>query len=62
MLANQLLVTEFIISFEKEVRSFGLKYLITQALIYLTDKIGHEIDKCNYACGIFVDFKNAFIL
>ena len=32
----------------------------THALIHLTDKIRHEIDKGNYACGIFVDFQKAF--
>ena len=30
------------------------------ALIHLTDKMRHEIDKCSYACGIFVDFQKAF--
>ena len=27
---------------------------------FVTDKVRHEIDKGNYACGIFVDFQNAF--
>ena len=26
--------------------------------IHLADKIRNEIDKGNYACGIFVDFQN----
>ena len=41
---------------------FGLrqKYSTTHALIHLTDKIRNEIDKSNYACGIFVDFQKAF--
>ena len=39
---------------------FRQKYSTTHALIYLTDKIRHEIDKGNYACGIFVDFQKTF--
>ena len=41
---------------------FHQKYSTTHALIYLTDKIRHEIeiDKGNYACGIFVEFQKAF--
>ena len=39
---------------------FRQKYFTTHALIHLTDKIRHEIDKGNYACGIFVDFQKAF--
>ena len=39
---------------------FRQKYSTTHALIHLTDKIRHEIDKGNYACGIFVDFQKAF--
>ena len=39
---------------------FRRKYSTTHALIHLTDKIRHEIDKSNYACGIFVDFQKAF--
>ena len=39
---------------------FRHKYSTTHSLIYLTDKIRHEIDKGKYACGIFVDFKKAF--
>ena len=39
---------------------FRQKYSPTHALIHLTDKIRHEIDKGNYACGIFVDFQKAF--
>lgn len=34
--------------------------LTTDALTQLTDKIRHEIDKDNYACGIFVNFQKAF--
>ena len=33
--------------------------LTTDALTQLTDKIRHEIDKGNYACGIFSDFQKA---
>ena len=29
-------------------------------MIHLTNKIRNEIDKGNYACEIFVDFKKAF--
>ena len=39
---------------------FRHKYSTTHALIHLTDKIRHEIDKDNYACGIFVDFQKPF--
>ena len=39
---------------------FRQKYSTTHALIYLTDEIRHEIDKGNYACGIFVDFQKVF--
>ena len=39
---------------------FRQKYSTTHALIHLTDKVRHEIDKGNYACGIFVDFQKAF--
>ena len=39
---------------------FRQKYSTTHALINLTDKIRHEIDKGNYAWGIFVDFQKAF--
>ena len=39
---------------------FRQKYSTTHALIHLTDKIRHEIDRGNYACRIFVDFQKAF--
>ena len=39
---------------------FRKKYSSTHALIHLTDKLRNEIDKGNYACGIFVDFQKAF--
>ena len=39
---------------------FQQKYLITHALIHWTNKIRHEIDKGNYACGIFADFQKDF--
>ena len=39
---------------------FHRKYSTTHALIHLTDKIRHKIDKGNYACGIFKDFQKAF--
>ena len=39
---------------------FCQKYSTIHALIHLTDKIRYEIDKGNYACGIFVDFQKAF--
>ena len=39
---------------------FRQKCSTTHALIHLTEKIRHEIDKDNYACGIFVDFQKAF--
>ena len=40
--------------------SFPHKYSTTHVLIHLTDEIRHEIDKGNYACGIFVGFQKAF--
>ena len=50
---------------EKEIISslqFGFcqKYSATHALIHLTDNMRHDIDKGNYACGIFVDFQKNF--
>ena len=39
---------------------FRQKYSTAHTLIHLTDKISREIDKGNYACGIFVDFQKAF--
>ena len=38
---------------------FRQKYSTTHALIHLTNKIRHEIDKGNYTRGIFVDFQKA---
>ena len=51
---------------EKKENIFSLQFGFRQksttihALIHLTDKIRHEIDKGNYACGIFADFQKAF--
>ena len=45
---------------KKNQFGFRQKYSTTRALIHLTDKIRHEIDKGNYVCGIFVDFQKAF--
>ena len=50
---------------EKKEIIFSLKFgfcqkYTTHALIHLTDKIRHETDQGNYACGIFVDFQKAF--
>ena len=39
---------------------FPQKYTTTHILIHLTDKIRHEIDKGNYACGIFEGFQKGF--
>ena len=39
---------------------FGQKHLSSHALIHLTDKIREQLDKGNFACGIFVDFQKAF--
>ena len=53
--SSQWLVNDFgIIQF-----GFRQKYSTTHALIHLSDKIRHEIDKGNYACVIFVDFQKA---
>ena len=34
---------------------FRQKYSITHSSIYFIDKIRHEIDKDNHACGTFTD-------
>ena len=39
---------------------FRQKDSISHALINLTDKTREELDKGNFACGIFVDFQKAF--
>ena len=39
---------------------FRQKHLTSHALIHLTDKIREQLDKGNFACGIFVDFQKAF--
>ena len=39
---------------------FCQKYSTTRAVIHLTDKNRHGVDKGNYACGIFLDFRKAF--
>ena len=39
---------------------FRQKCSTTYGLIHLIDKIRHDIDKGNYAYGIFVDFQKAF--
>ena len=39
---------------------FRQKYSTTHALIHLTDKIRHEIEKSNYVCGIFLGFQKPF--
>ena len=56
-LYNFLEKKEIIFSFQF---GFRHKYSTTHALIHLVDKIRHEIDKGNYACGIFVDFQKVF--
>ena len=56
-LYNYLEKKDFIFSLQF---GFRQKYSTTHALIHLTDKIRHEIDKDNYACGIFVDFQKTF--
>ena len=40
--------------------SFRQKHLTAHVLIHLTDKIENEINKGNYAYGIFVDFQKKF--
>ena len=63
---KDLYIMDFITFQEKNKLIFSLqfgfrqKYSTTHALIHLTDKIRHEIDKRNCACGIFVDFQKAF--
>ena len=39
---------------------FRQKHSTSRALIHLTDKITEQIDKVNFACGIFIDFQKAF--
>ena len=39
---------------------FRQKYSTIHALIHLTYKIRHEIEKGKYVCGIFVEFKKPF--
>ena len=39
---------------------FWEKYSTTHTLIYLRDKINHEIDKGNCSCWIILDFQKAF--
>ena len=39
---------------------FQQKYSTTHAVIHLTDKFRHEIDKGNYACETFVDLQKVF--
>ena len=39
---------------------FRQKHSTSHALIHLTDKIREQLDKGNFACGIFVDFRKAF--
>ena len=42
---------------------FWIRFWKTQlphALIHLTDKIRQQLDKWNFACGIFIDFQKAF--
>ena len=39
---------------------FRQKHSISHALIHLTDKIREQLEKGNFACGIFIDFQKAF--
>ena len=39
---------------------FRQKHSTSHALIHLTDKSREQLDKGNFACGIFVDFQKAF--
>ena len=39
---------------------FRQKHSTSHALIHQTDKIREQLDKGNFACGIFVDFQKAF--
>ena len=40
---------------------FRQKYSTSHALIHLNDKIREQLDKGNFACGIFVDFPKTFL-
>ena len=39
---------------------FRQKHSTSHAFTHLTDKIREQLDKGNFACGIFVDFQKAF--
>ena len=39
---------------------FRQKHSTSHAFIYLADKIREQLNKGNFACGIFVDFQKAF--
>ena len=39
---------------------FRQKHSTSHALIHLTDKIREQLDKGNFACGIFVDSQKVF--
>ena len=39
---------------------FRQKHSTSHVFIHLTDKIGEQLDKGNFACGIFVGFQKAF--
>ena len=39
---------------------FRQRHSTSHAFIHLTDKIKEQLDKENFACGIFVDFQKAF--
>ena len=39
---------------------FRQKYSNTHSFTHLTDKFRREIDKCNYACGVFANFQKRF--
>ena len=39
---------------------FRQKHSTSHALIHLTDKIREQLDKENFACGVFVNFQKAF--
>ena len=39
---------------------FRQRHSTSHAFIHPTDKIKEQLDKENFACGIFVDFQKAF--
>ena len=46
----------------RKMNSYYIRSNYSHALIHLTDKTRDEIDRINYASGIFADFQKAFAM